>query len=295
MYCDTLKLNRSMKRGREMENRLIIRYFIYTYVWAWVLWLPFVLPSFGVYEMTEGLKALITVAVILGAFGPLISAVIITYSIGKLDAVKEFFKRSFNLKTNWKFYVLAILFASITTIIAHYATNILNIDRLPNSLIPNDMGISPIALLIPYTLMIFLVGGGQEEFGWRGFIQIPLQNKVGIINASLMIGLLWSFWHAPLWLIEGEGHSFYPFIAFCLFTTSWSVVIGILYNVSGQKLIIPWIMHTVSNVSVPFFPVLFLEDVPQPGYWVWAIVNIIFAVAVGLWYTMSKKRNIIPT
>ncbi len=274
-----------------MENKAIVRYFIYTYVWAWVLWLPFVLPTFGLYDMTDTLSSLLSVAVILGAFGPLVAATLLTYSQGKWVAVKAFYKRSLSLKTNWKFYVLAVFFALITTIIAHYGTGLLNIDTLPNTLIPTDLGVPVFVLFIPYTLMIFFVGGGQEEFGWRGFIQSPLQDKMGLIKASLLIGLLWGFWHAPLWLIEGEGHSYYPFIAFLLFTISWSVVIGILYNLSGKRLIIPWIMHTISNVSVPFFPVLFMADVPQPGYWVWVIVNITFAIVLGSWYMIHQKNH----
>lgn len=139
--------------------------------------------------------------------------------------------------------------------------------------------------------MIMFLGGGQEEFGWRGFAQDPLQDRYGIIKASLIIGVFWGFWHAPLWLIPGEGHSFYPFLAFFIYVVSWSVTIGVLYNLSGKKMVIPWVMHTISNVSVPFFPVLFLEDVPQPGYWVWAILNVVVAVGFSL-YLLKKNPSL---
>jgi len=239
--------------------------------------------------MTEQLEGLLTVAIILGAFGPLIAAVITSYSIGKRKEVKSYLKRCLDFKTNWKYYLIGTLLAFGTTVFAHYFSIIMNIDSLPSTLIPDDTGVPLIVLLIPYVLMIFLVGGGQEEFGWRGFIQEPLQNKLGIIRASFLIGLVWGIWHAPLWLIPGEGHSYYPFIAFVLFTTSWSVVIGVMYNLSGRKMIIPWVMHTMSNVSVPFFPVLFLEDVPQPGYWVWVITNLVVALVIGIWFVRKKS------
>jgi membrane protease YdiL (CAAX protease family) len=174
--------------------------------------------------------------------------------------------------------------------VAHYFTNVSGIDQLPSSLVPEEMDIPMYVLILPYTLMLFLLGGGQEEFGWRGYAQDPMQERFGVLKASLIIGIFWSLWHGPLWLIQGEGHEYYSFIAFALYATSWSLIIGIMYNLSGKKLIIPWLMHTFGNLSVPLFPVLFLEHVPQPGYWIWASMTFIVAVIMGLWY--HKKFNL---
>ena len=63
-----------------------------------------------------------------------------------------------------------------------------------------------------------------EEFGWRGYSQQPLQERFGVVPASLLIGVIWGFWHLPLWVMPGDGHSTYPFIAFLIMTTSISVV-----------------------------------------------------------------------
>lgn len=267
-----------------MKTKNIVLFFVYTFLWSWIIWLPFVLPTFNLYPMTETLQGLLMLAIILGAFGPMVSACILLYKKGKMQAVKSYFKSCFDFKVKWKFYILAFLLSLGLTMIAHYVTVLFNISNLPVTLIPDDIGVPAIVLVIPYTLLIMFFGGGQEEFGWRGFIQTPLQDQLGVIQASLLIGLLWGFWHAPLWLIEGEGHQYYSFIAFLLYTTTWSVTIGVLYNISGKKMVIPWLMHTVSNVSVPFFPILIEDFVPQPGYWVWVICNTITAIIIGYWY-----------
>ncbi len=270
----------------------IVLYFALTYLWAWIIWIPFVLPYFGVYEMTETLEGLLMVAVMLGAFGPLVAALILTYKDGGKKAIKQFFKKCLNFKIAPVFYVIAIITALAITAFAHYFTNLLGIDNLPNTLLPEDITIPIYVLVLPYLLMLFILGGGQEEFGWRGYIQDPLQDKIGIIKASLLIGFLWGFWHAPLWLIPGEGHSYYSLAAFLLYTTSWSLIIGIIYNLSGKKMVIAWILHAVSNLSVPLFPVLFLEDVPQPGYWVWAISNTVVALILGIWFYNRQKKTL---
>ena len=277
-----------------MSNKKIMLFFVFAFLWSWIIWTPFVLPYFGIYEMTETLEGLLMLAIMLGAFGPLVSALILTFKEGGKQGVKVYFKRVLNFKVNWKFYILAFFVSFGVTMLAHYVTIGFSIGDLPNNLFPDELDIPVYILVIPYTIMIMLVGGGQEEFGWRGFIQDPLQDKLGIIKASLLIGLLWGLWHGPLWLIEGEGHSYYSFLAFVLYTTSWSLTIGIIYNMSGKKMIIPWLMHTFSNVSVPFFPVLISDHVPQPGYWVWVIINIL--VATGFTILLhSRKITPIPS
>lgn len=91
--------------------------------------------------------------------------------------------------------------------------------------------------------------------------------------------------------MTGEGHAYYSFFAFLIFTVSMSVIIGWIYNASGKKLVVPWIMHSISNVSVPLFPVLHLAKVPQPGYWVWVAVNVSAAVFLTLWYRNRLKED----
>lgn len=273
--------------------RKIVLFFIITYVWAWIIWLPYILPYFGLYEMNEVLEGTLMLAIMISAFGPLVSAVILTYKDGKWSAVKSFFKKCLQFNIKPIYYLYAVVFALGITMFAHYFTNLTGIDTLPNNLVPEGIDIPLYILVVPYLLMLFILGGGQEEFGWRGYVQDPLQEKIGIIKASLIIGFLWGFWHAPLWLIPGEGHSYYSLIAFLLYTTSWSLILGIIYNLSGKKMVIAWIMHAVSNLSVPLFPVLFLEDVPQPGYWVWAISNVVVALFLGVWFYRKQTKDLL--
>ncbi|AIO19369.1 CAAX amino terminal protease self- immunity [Candidatus Izimaplasma bacterium HR1] len=272
-------------------NKKVIKYFIITFVWAWILWLPFVLPYFGVYEMTETLQGLIMPAIMLGAFGPLASAVILTYKDGGFKAVKAFFKRCLDFKIKPKYYIIALVLGVGLTALAYYIITFTGLDVLQDNLFPEELNIPVYLLIVPYALMILFVGGGQEEFGWRGYAQDPMQDKLGIIKGSLILGLLWGLWHGPLWLIEGEGHQYYSFLAFLIYTTSWSLIISIIYNISGKKVVIAWFMHTIANVSVPFFPILFLEDVPQPGYWVWAGCNVLAAIGIAIWFTRKQKRE----
>jgi membrane protease YdiL (CAAX protease family) len=99
-------------------------------------------------------------------------------------------------------------------IIAKYSTT------LPSEAI-NAMKsqISSLGLLLP--LIIFaqaLIGGLTintiaafgEEFFWRGFLLKQLK-KYGWLKASLIIGSLWGFWHAPL-ILQGHNYPQHPII-----------------------------------------------------------------------------------
>ena len=55
--------------------------------------------------------------------------------------------------------------------------------------------------------MVFL-GGGQEEIGWRGYILPFLENKFGRWLGSGILGLIWAFWHLPLWFIPGTNQTY---------------------------------------------------------------------------------------
>ena len=76
----------------EKKERNIVMFFIITFAFSWIIWTPFVLTGFGVYEMTETLEGLLMPAIILGAFGPLLSAMILLSKTGGKEAIKQFFK-----------------------------------------------------------------------------------------------------------------------------------------------------------------------------------------------------------
>jgi len=259
-------------------------------MFAWLLWLPFVLYGFGILQLSATLQSLMMPSVALGAFSPLAAAVILILKKERLPGLKRFFKRTMDFRIKPIYYLLAIVVPTLITAAAHYLVNIMKLDVLPDNLFPEDLKIPVIVLVIPYFIFILIAGGGQEEFGWRGFAQEPMQQRHGILRGSILLGLIWSIWHLPLWFMPGEGHTYYSFLAFSIYTTSISVIIGWYYNASDKKMVIPWLIHAAGNVAVPFFPVLHLEPVPQPGYWVWTSLNVLVATSLSLWYMRANSK-----
>ncbi len=79
------------------------------------------------------------------------------------------------------------------------------------------------------------VSGGRERFG--------------VIKGSLIVSLIWSFWHAPIWFL-GSGYSGFALlrytIAFAICVTSVGFVMGLCYH-SCRNLLVPVCIHFTLN------------------------------------------------
>jgi membrane protease YdiL (CAAX protease family) len=99
-------------------------------------------------------------------------------------------------------------------------------------------------------LVVLLLAGSLEEFGWRGFAQPRLQERYSALTASVVIGVLWALWHLPLFYLHdvsaydpsGYWTSYLPHLVF------QSVVLAWLYNGTGGSLLFPMVAHATGNM-----------------------------------------------
>ncbi|WP_054703444.1 CPBP family intramembrane glutamic endopeptidase [Bacillus sp. JCM 19041] len=90
-----------------------------------------------------------------------------------------------------------------------------------------------------------------EELGWRGFVLNELQKKVSPLKSALIVGVVWGFWHTPLWLISGYSglQLIHYILCFLSGIVAVSIIITAFYNVN-QNLVIPIIIHQLFNYSI---------------------------------------------
>ena len=78
-------------------------------------------------------------------------------------------------------------------------------------------------------LPVMIIGGGLEETGWRGILLPELLKRTNKIWATIIVAFIWTFWHLPLWLVEGSSQSSINILGFgfnilvmsFLFTILW--------------------------------------------------------------------------
>lgn len=46
-------------------------------------------------------------------------------------------------------------------------------------------------------MFVALIGGVGEEIGWRGFLQPTLERRFGRVRGTLVVGVIWAYWHVP--------------------------------------------------------------------------------------------------
>lgn len=262
-----------------MTERIPLRFFWVTFLWSWLIWTPLVLASWGILDISKDLLSVITMPIIIiGAFGPAVGAI---YSISTLKGRKEvkiFLKSFLSLKFSWKLWIAIFAIIGLVNILAWYVPELFGYDRVP-MLLPN-------AYVFPvYWLYMVLLGGGQEEIGWRGYILPFIESKYGFWVGNIILGSIWAGWHIPLWFIIGASQTFMPFIAFLIGLTGLSFFFSWVVKRSNGRPISGLIAHGTSNAFIPLFPTIIFEyEVFQLRFWLHEILILCIGIIILMLY-----------
>lgn len=94
-----------------------------------------------------------------------------------------------------------------------------------------------------------VVGGGLEELGWRGYLLDKLLDKNWHpLLTALLIGVVWSAWHWPLFHIEGVGQYGKDFLVFGLGVVGLSLILTVLYAAT-RSILLAILFHAVTNTA----------------------------------------------
>ena len=271
-------------------NRAPWKFFLLTFAYSWVIWIPSVLDGIGI-ELSFSVTGYSLVVVIIGAFAPMMAAITLVARESGWKGTKAFLGQVLDFRFKPVYLVIALALPVLIHAIAHYLAPTVGLN-VAKTLFPTGISVAPIVLAIPYLILMLVIGGGQEEFGWRGYAQEPLQGKIGVLPASLVIGVIWGIWHLPLWFMTGDLHSAYSFLAFVIMTTSISIMYAWLYNSSGKKLIVVIFFHAMNNTAAPLLPFLHgIEGKPESAYWIYAAVNVIFGIIFAYLLIKDQRRH----
>lgn len=244
-------------------------YFLLTFLIAWGTWFPaFLHPG--------SLKLLSFV----GLFAPALSAIaIVTITHGK-SGVKELLGRYKILKFSSGWYILAIALVPLLFVIALLAGNAFFHTPLKNLLVTA----SPIVVPVSFVWLMFINSG--EEIGWRGFALPRLQELVkSPVYASLVLGIFWSAWHLPIYLVPGQ--SSIPLSLFLFFTTGLSFIYTVLFNKTGGSLFSVVLLHASTDVVPRIIDITVFSN---PTWLVFGIL--VWVSAVVLTFLFRKEKYI---
>jgi membrane protease YdiL (CAAX protease family) len=109
-------------------------------------------------------------------------------------------------------------------------------------------------VLIPFAIALSTPVQAGEELGWRGFALPRLAARLGLARASLLLGLVWAFWHLPLFFVREADTYGQSFVIYAVQVVAISVAIAMLYARTEGGLFLPMLFHAAVNNTKDVVP-----------------------------------------
>jgi len=181
---------------------------------------------------------------------PSLAALIVAFLADGWKGILDILRRLGRWRANWRWYVF-ILFSPAVLYFLAVGGHVLLGGTAPQFplLRENQQMIlmTFIFFLLPWQSSAFL-----EEIGFRGYALEKLQNKLGPLMGTLILGAFFGAWLLPEFFqpdtfqFSMGGLRFYPW--FILTEIGWSVLMTWAYNNTGKSsLIAGYLFHTAFN------------------------------------------------
>lgn len=178
----------------------------------------------------------------LGTFSPSISALFLSWIIGGWADVS----RLLTGFTRWK-VGLGWYFAAAFLLLAPFVIALVYI-----ALGHPAEGLKPgvtVQSLLGTILFVLFSGPVAEEAGWRGFALPRLQTKYNALVSSFILGVIWTFWHLPLFFLTGATQMSIPMPIYLVLVVTVTTYLTWLYNNTRGSLIITVLAHFAYNLT----------------------------------------------
>jgi hypothetical protein len=169
---------------------------------------------------------------ILAVYSPGFAGVFLVWRYYGLKGLGSFFRRLTLWRASrlwWLFLILGI-------------PAIVYIGASVKGTVRDPFPFSPWFQVLP-ALALALFLGPIEEFGWRGLALPLLQRRFAPFWAGLILGIIWSAWHIPAFLMSGTPQSDWSFVPYFGGVVAISVILTPLFNDTRGSLLIAVLYH----------------------------------------------------
>jgi uncharacterized protein len=225
-------------------------------------------------------------------WGFVFSAVIMTgLTLGR-DGVIALLKRYLQWRVGWRWYLAAFLMPPASIALAVYLHAAFTGTSPDFSTVMAYKIFGESAYLPLFILPFFLIDlvANGEEIGWRGYVLPRLQAKHGALTSTLILGVIWGFWHLPKFLSHWNVISFTWFMAH---TVAVAVLYTWMYNGTKGSLLLVALFHAGSNTAGVFMPMAnTVSSENMDSYMIYVLLEVVAAILVySLSTTFSRKTQ----
>ncbi len=273
----------SATRRRQMFP--LITFFLLTYAVTWSFFIAsgVALSSVSVANRTGILQWLI----LPGVFAPAVVAIAMTARAEGRAGVRALLHRLLQWRVGARWFVFAAGYMAaikLTVALVH---------RIATGAWPRSGDIPLYVLLLAIVVSTPVQAG--EEIGWRGYALPRMAAQFGLARASILLGLIWAFWHLPLFFIPGTDTYGQSFVVYALQVTPLSVAFAWLYWRTNGSLLLTMLMHAAANNSKIIVPPPATGSVNPFGLSAslvaWLMVAVLWFCAAYFLIRMPKKQD----
>ena len=217
----------------------VLLFFATTYVVTWAFFI-------GAKPMGSGLRVTM---ILIGSLAPSLVAIAMTARSSGRQGVKELLGRLLKWRVRVRWYVFALGYMAAVKLAVAVIYRVTQ-GRWPH------FGAHSIPTILVLIVLAGIIGGPLgEEIGWRGYALPRLTERFGLAPASVLLGLVWSCWHLPLFFLSVGGDQFgQSFPTYLLQVTALSVAIAWLMGNTGGSLLLAVLMHSAINQTKDLVP-----------------------------------------
>lgn len=182
-------------------------------------------------------------------FGPFISAIIVTLIYRGKSGLKELFKKVIEWRVPIRWYIWAIILPVIPQWLGLFLWGQLTTTEI---ILPSLTSYISSWLQIALISTVYYI---TEELGWRGFMLPRLLSMHKWIKSSLILGIIWSIWHYPLWFTSNWATSGSLQAAVLMVTASTILVIALsimmtwIFKNSKGSILVAMLFHGSSQAN----------------------------------------------
>jgi membrane protease YdiL (CAAX protease family) len=230
------------------------------------------------------------VLVLLAGAGPMVTGIAFTYLTRDKAGRRDYWKRIIDYKRiPFKWYLVIFLFVpalnSLAALLdrmiggsgATWGESALNLLTDPASIIFSIL----FASMIPFI----------EELGWRGYVLDRLQEKRSALASSLILGVVWSVWHLPMFFVRDSyqaslGIGTPAFWLFLFGIVPLTFALTWIYNNTSRSTLAVILFHSMVNFTGELIALSERADTISIGLWL--VVAMVITV---VWSSKTLVRQ----
>lgn len=214
----------------------LVAFYILAFLISWLGYVPAALYSHGLFPFQSPLFA------VLGSGGPAIAAMIVAWVLGRGKGLRGLLAPLLRWRVSVGWYLVALLLQPVLFALAAL------LGVLFGSTTPDWSKVAP--PFVPVIMLIsYVVVNVWEEIGWRGFALPRLQAKRSALVSSLVVGLLWCLWHAPLFFLADNPMAQMPLFYWFVGNLAATVAYTWVYNGARGSLLLVTLLHAAENTA----------------------------------------------